>query len=151
MKNKDIIALCNRGVLEISTHCLSADEAYGVYRFRKSLRNAIKLIQSEELDLLKEAGIDEPVSFNARLETLSGKSLNVSEAEELSDMKVKAEKYAALRARLFDKETTIYAPKLSYSSWRELQDENRKGDMDVLVGSVEDCLENVLWGAPADN
>lgn len=148
MKNNDIVTLMMCGVAEITSHCLTAEEAYKVYRFRRSLKKASESIFDAEREMLEEAGIKDAAAFNERLKALRASREPIAELEEMT---AKLDRYEKMRFTLMNEEAPeLYAPKLDYAKWKALQDENHTDKRDPLVGSAEELLEGVMWIEPED-
>lgn len=149
MKIKELIELYQGGILLISTHCLTATDSYKVVRFRKELRGIIEKVQTDERELMTEAGIADPEEFDRRrLELQKARVLTVEAGEELSRLDKMFGRFAEMREALKREEVEIFSPRLDYDTWKKLQDENNTKDRDILSGPAEDILEGVLWVAP---
>lgn len=147
MKNKDIVALRDRGVLDMSAYCLDDNEAYAVCLFRKSLLDALDNITRLEMSMLAATGIEDVIDFNRRLDELQKKQvLSSAEKEEIAEMTRKMNKYISVRRQMLEAETDVYAPKLPFKSFRKLQSENRTGN--ILSGVIENILLDILYTAP---
>lgn len=152
MKKIDLINLRDRGLLDLSAHCLSCDDSLGLVKFRLSLRKALEKISAEERELLGVAGIDEPLAFDKELEALR-KNANRSELQDaqLAGMEDRLGHYSALRSGLMSEDAPdLHAMHLPYEKWKALQDENCHDGKDPLSGWVEDALEGIMWVAPED-
>lgn len=153
MKNIDIINLRDRGLLDLSGHCLLPDESYGLVKFRLSFRKALEKISAAEVELLGVVSIDDPVAFDQELKSLRG---NPSRSElqniQLVGMEDRIEQYSELRSKLMSEEAPeLFALKLPYDKWKKLQDENCHYGKDSLSGWAEDALEGIMWVAPEEN
>lgn len=149
LKNYQIIALANAGVLSSTNHDVDIKDAYKVFKFRKAISKALSAIQEAEKALLEECGIGDPNAFNEQLHTAEG--------EELAEMRKKVESYNAQHADLYNDDADLGDIKtISYESWFALQKENSAKEIngntfDIFSGGVEEMLENVLWVAPSED
>lgn len=156
MKNKDIVYLVNRGVLEATSHHLSPSSAYLFYRFRKSINKAFNNIVESEKGLLNEVGVElEPEAFNARITALrNNPSRTTAEESEMQEMMKQSVAYTNMRNLLYAEDTPLAdITPLPYDEWRVLQSENQcvtldNSQVDVFVGYAEELLEGVLWSVP---
>lgn len=146
MRKIDIVNMMACGVAEITSHCLAAEDAYRVYRFRRSLRKASDDISAAELEMLAEVGIADAAKFDGRLKELRASR---EYSAELAEMEAQLAKYNAMRNTMLEEDAPeLFAPRLPYEQWKALQDENHTDRRDVLVGMVEEVLEGVVWIAP---
>lgn len=153
MKNIDLINLRDRGLLDLSGHCLQCDESYGLVKFRMSFRKALEKISAAEVELLGVVSIEDPDAFDKELKALRN---NPSRTElqdyQLAGMEDRLEKYLGLRSKLMsDEAPELFSMKLSYDTWKKLQDENCHYGKDPLSGWAEDALEGIMWVAPIEN
>jgi hypothetical protein len=152
MKNEDVIQLVNAGVLGITTHSVSPAHAYKVYKFKKALRSAYKLIHESEMAAISEVGIEDPLAFDARLAELKATDAPTPEQQkELADKLATMERLNAMRNSIWTDDVTLQDVKtIPYQEWHKLQEENRNAKIhgqavDILSGDVEYLLEGVLW------
>lgn len=157
LKNKEILALVNAGVLAITSHSVAIADNYKVYSFRKALKNAYQEYAQKEEDLLKECGIENPQEFNSKLQALSlAKEPTQEEQAELATMKELVANYNKMRFELENDDVEVACNKtISYESWVALQKENSEKEIngikaDILSGNVEEILEGKFWLAPAE-
>jgi len=157
MKNYEILALMNSGLMQTTAYELGPESAYKLYKFKKLVQKAFEKLQEDERDLLKNAGIEDGASFDARRTELA-KIENPTEEEkkELDEMGEKLKKYISLREALYTDDVDISGVKsLSYEDWFKLKKENRAvkindKETDVFSGAIESVLEGVLWTAPEE-
>lgn len=150
MKNKDIVLLVQAGILELTTLCLTPDEAYGFFKLRKSLRAAFEQVCSDEREMLFSVGIDDMQTFTARFEFLKGITLpSYADSAEMDRISKTLSEFNQLHSKLFEEDVEIKPFPLTYEKWRSLLIENK--DKSRLHGKAEELLEGILWAAPADN
>lgn len=150
MKNIDLINLRDRGILDLSGHCLLPDESYALVKFRLSCRKALEKISAAEVELLGVVSIEDPAAFDQELKSLrDNPSRSELQNNQLAGMEERIEQYSGLRAKLMSEEAEeLFALKLPYSKWKNLQDENCHYGKDPLSGWAEDALEGIMWVAP---
>lgn len=59
LKNNEIIALVNAGLLNTTEHDVPAADAYKSYKFRKAVEKAFNAIAEKDRDLPKTAGVED--------------------------------------------------------------------------------------------
>lgn len=153
MKKQTIIMLANAGVQSITNHTLDAAQAYKVVKFRKAFNAILEAIGEDEKTMLKEAGIEDPMSFNKELEELRNAQRTPEQEEKFKDMSNKLQRYSDLHEEMLKEEATIDCKPLPYEEWHKLQCENccvGEGKKDLLPSFVEDMLEDILWKAPEE-
>ena len=157
MKKSDILTLVNAGALNATQHELSSAHSYKVFKFKSLLRKEFAAIQEADGELLKECGIEDGVSFDARLAELRKmESPTKEEKKELEAMTEKLAKYLGLQKELYNEEVTLDVKPIPYDEWTKLQNENKAvsflgTEKDVFSGYVEELLFGVLWKAPDED
>lgn len=63
MTNKDIITLCNGGLLSATAHSIPVEHFYKWHRFKRVVESANRALGQAQMALLKDCGI-EPDKFN---------------------------------------------------------------------------------------
>lgn len=148
MKKIEIISLAHAGVLAITNHDLSPEHAYKVVKFRKALNAAYEAIGKDEEAIRKDAGIEDPQTFDKELKELRESKSNPERLEELEGQ---LKRFFELRAQMLNEDITLDCKALPYAEWHKLQNENKAAGADkrdLLSGWVEDVLEGCLWMAP---
>lgn len=145
MKNYEIKFLIDQGILSITSHSLSADAAYKVFKFRKFMNSAMLNLGEVERGLLDEVGINDVREFDARRARL----VEESDMEELKKMNDQMASFIRLKGELMNDEQEYTGPKITWEEWHALQNENATvvdgKKIDILSGSVELLLEGTLW------
>ena len=150
MKKIEIISLANADVQVITNHDLSPEHAYKVVKFRKALASAYEAIGKDEEAIRKDAGIEDPQTFDKELKELRESK---TDPKRLAEMEALLKRFLELRAQMLNEDVVLDCKALPYAEWHKLQCENRAvGDekRDLLSGWVEDVLEGCLWKAPED-
>lgn len=157
MKNSEILALVQGGVLEATQHTVSMAHAYKVFKLKSQVRKAFNALLAQDDELVKECGIEDAQAFDMRrAELASLEKPSESERKELEEMNGRYRSLVRQRKELHDEEVTLDGVKaIPYEEWRKLQDENRQDSpsgqaKDVFSGIVEELLFGVLWNAPED-
>lgn len=147
MKNGQIVALCNAGVLQMQALSLDATQAYKVYKFRKAVEKAYNDIIEAQKGLIKEAGIEDGKTFTDRLKALRGKKERTDEeAEELEKMNSQDTDLGKLITELYEDDTAIDCKALPYEAWHALRKENKL----LADNGIETVLLDVLWAEPEE-
>ncbi len=149
MKNIDIIQLANAGVLHATGYTLKPAEAYQLFLLKKQVGKAVEAIREAEQSLVRDAGIDDPAAFDARVKELAEKAEPTKEErKELEEHKQKLVRLNGTRRALYEDETGIRVSPIPYGAWFALQQENAKSN--VFGGEAESILENIFWKAPEE-
>lgn len=64
MKNKEIVIIANGGFLAATAHSLPVEHFYKFHKFRRAVEKAYRDIAAQQVDLMKECGLD-PAALNA--------------------------------------------------------------------------------------
>ena len=108
MKNSEILALVQGGVLSATQHCVSTSHAYKVFKLKNVVRKLFEGILEQEKLLAAECGISDSESFDARRnELLTKGELTADEKKELEEMNKKFADFATQRAELYDEDADI--------------------------------------------
>ena len=155
MKNLDILIMINSGIGNITNYDLSAANAYKVMKFRNIVTKKFEEIQEKEKQLLEDAGITDPQTFDARFKELREKEDRTdAENSELDELNTKYDKWNQNRIDMLNSDVVLDGVKtISFDDWHALRKENRPKDeksTDPLNNYVESILENVLWKAPEE-
>lgn len=157
MKNYEVLALINSGIMQATAYELGPESAYKVYKFKKLIQKAFERLQEDERDLLKNAGIEDGAAFDTRRTELA-KIENPTEEEkkELEEMGEKLKKYISLRETLYTDDVDVSSIKpISYEEWFKLKKENKAvkindRETDIFGGAIEGLLEGVFWTTPEE-
>ena len=154
MKRFQVLNLVNGGVATITAHSLDSKHAYKVVQFRKAILAENEAFEKERIDLLKEAGIEDPRAFDDELVSLR-KTENPSDEQKkrLDELNGKFNRFNELLTTALNEEVVLNCKTMPYDEWHKLQNENAEKEIygkkcDLLSGQVEDLLEGVLWEAP---
>lgn len=155
MKKATLYNLAQFGVGNITNHTLSPANAYKVVKFRKAFNAALDAIAEDQKALLKEAGIDDPQSFDKELMELRKANRTTEQEAKLKDMEAKVKQYNEMNLELLKEEVTLDCKTMPYDEWHKLQVENSEKEIngkkvDLLPAYVEDALEGTLWSAPKE-
>lgn len=149
MRNLDIIILANAGIMRATGYDLQPKEAYQFYLLKKGIEKAVASIRETEGEFVKNAGIENPESFDERTKELSSKAeLSNTEQSELDEHRKTLDKLNEMRKALYEDETDIKVKPIPFESWFKLQKENAKEN--IFGGNVETILENIFWEAPKE-
>ena len=157
MKKQEIVNLVNAGCLSISNHSLDPTHAYKVVKFRKALRSAADVVESETEAIRQDVGIKDGAAFDKELFSLRGaKFRSEDQQKRLDEMEATFLRFKQQRDEMFKEECELKDMKpLPYEEWHKLQAENKEKEIagrkvDVLSGQIEDLLEGILWEAPGE-
>lgn len=155
MKNWEMKFIADSGILNLTSHSLDAAHAYKVVSFKTRVRNAVDALAKAQEAFLKEAGIDDPQAFDARRTELNKKEirkLTKAEAQELTDLNAKMERFNQLTLAQMNEDANIEPKAMPYDQWKALQDENKdiKAQGVELLTLCEAQLEGILWKAPEE-
>ena len=154
MKRFQVLDLIDGGVATITAHALDPAHAYKVVQFRKALLAENEAFEKERIDLLKEAGIDDPKAFNEELAALRKEENPTDEQKKrLDELNAKLNRFNELVTAALNEDVVLNCKTMPYDEWHKLQNENAEKEIrgkkcDLLSGAVEDLLEGTLWVAP---
>lgn len=146
MKTIDILNLANAGILSITANDLDAAHAYKVLKFKKAVKKAFEGIMESELEILKEAGIEDAAAFDKERKELIESGGNPKRLEEMNKQ---LSRVLELRANLYKEDVELDCKAIPFEQFHALQCENKDLDHKPL-NTFEDLLEGVLWEAPND-
>lgn len=120
MKNRDIITLCNGGLLVAVAHSLPTEHFYKWHRFRRDVDKANRALGAEQIALLRECGIDRKIAEAspeaiARFEQANGALL-----EEDAGVSVKA--------------------RIPFEFYKGVYDENRTEKGDIFADAAVEAI-----------
>lgn len=118
LKNNEIIALVNAGLLNTTEHDVPAADAYKSYKFRKAVEKAFNAIAEKDRELPKTAGVED--------------------GKEPTDEQTK--KIIELRTALYNDETELEGNvvPMSWEGFHALANENKRTAIQVPAGLRED-------------
>lgn len=118
LKNSEIVALVNLGLLNTTEHDVPAADAYKAYKFRKAVEKACRAIAEKEDGLRATAGIE----------------------PDKKPTKEQEEKLSELRVALYNDEAELEGNivPMSWEGFHALACENRKVAVQVPSGTVTD-------------
>ncbi len=149
MRNLDVILLANAGLLQATGYTLKPAEAYQLFLLKKQVGRAVEAIREAEQSLVRDAGVEDPASFDRRTEELKGKpELTKEERAELEEHQNKLVRLNEMRKSLYEDEADIKVSPIPYEAWFSLQQENAKSN--IFGGDSETILENIFWKAPEE-
>ena len=118
LKNNEIIALVNAGLLNTTEHDVPAADAYKSYKFRKAVEKAFNAIAEKDRELPKTAGVE----------------VGKEPTEE------QTKKIVELRVALYNDETELEGNivPMSWEGFHALANENKRTAIQVPAGLRED-------------
>lgn len=118
LKNNEIIALVNAGLLNTTEHDVPAADAYKSYKFRKAVEKAFNAIAEKDRELPKTAGVED------------GKELTEEQTKKIIE----------LRTALYNDETELEGNivPMSWEGFHALANENKRTAIQVPAGLRED-------------
>lgn len=171
VKNTLIMSLAGNGIDNTTNHDVPVKDAYKAFRFKDAVKKAAAEIEKKREGLVKEAGIEDGVEFDAKLKELRAVAEPTDEQKkELSELEGKFEKFQDLWKELMEDETELEGVKtMPYESFHALAKENRNTRVSVPTGEkgkdgspkfatafvdvfdrFAGDLEGILWDAPKD-
>lgn len=171
IKNSLILSLVGSGLEATTAYDIPAADAYKAFRFKDGVIKAGKAVNEKREKLVKEAGIDDPEKFDARLKELREMTEQTQgQVKEFAELNAKFEKFQNLWRELMDDETEVEGIKtMSYENFHALAKENRKTIVQIPTGEKDkdgnpkygsvpidifnrfaSDLEGILWEAPKD-
>lgn len=114
LKNNEIIALVNAGLLNTTEHDVPAADAYKSYKFRKAVEKAFNAIAEKDRELTKTAGVED--------------------GKEPTEEQTK--KIAELRVALYNDETELEGNivPMSWEGFHALANENKRTAIQMPTG-----------------
>lgn len=118
LKNSEILALVNMGLLNTTEHDVPAADAYKAYKFRKAVDKACDAIAEKDRELPKTAGVED------------GKDPTEEQNK----------KIAELRDALYNDETELEGNivPMSWEGFHALANENKRTAVQVPMGEVNE-------------
>lgn len=118
LKNNEIIALVNAGLLNTTEHDVPAADAYKSYKFRKAVEKAFNAIAEKDRELPKTAGVED------------GKEPTEEQTKKIIE----------LRVALYNDETELEGNivPMSWEGFHALANENKRTAIQVPAGLRED-------------
>lgn len=118
LKNNEIIALVNAGLLNTTEHDVPAADAYKSYKFRKAVEKAFNAIAEKDRELPKTAGVED------------GKEPTEEQTKKIVE----------LRVALYNDETELEGNivPMSWEGFHALASENKRTAIQVPAGLRED-------------
>ena len=118
LKNNEIIALVNAGLLNTTEHDVPAADAYKSYKFRKAVDKAFNAIAEKDRELPKTAGVE------------AGKEPTEEQTKKIIE----------LRTALYNDETELEGNivPMSWEGFHALANENKRTAIQVPAGLRED-------------
>jgi hypothetical protein len=114
LKNNEIIALVNAGLLNTTEHDVPAADAYKSYKFRKAVEKAFNAIAEKDRELPKTAGVED------------GKEPTEEQTKKIVE----------LRVALYNDETELEGNivPMSWEGFHALANENKRTAVQVPIG-----------------
>ena len=155
MKRFQLTALVNSGIASTTAHTLDTKDAYKLIKLRLAILDEQSKTDKAKSNLVKEAGIDDPKSFDTRLAELRKvKNPTDEQKKELDGLTVKLARFQELLEELLNEDVSLDVKPISFESWRQLRKENAdKGEnhTDLIPNFAEDLLKGVFWTEPVFN
>lgn len=158
MIKRDIITLRRHHFEAVTNHTLPVEHAYKVMKARRAFNATLVKVEDEIGACRKEAGIEgDGTAFDKERAALgAAESRSQQQEKRFAELNAQFERFAGLREKVYEEPVTLEGVKtMPYEFWHALQRENAEKEVngrrfDILSGEVEDILEGVLWGAPAE-
>ena len=121
MKNKDIVTLANGGFLAATAHSLPVEHFYKFHRFKRAVEKANAAISAQQVDLLRDCGID-------------ASKVSIA-ADKLTDAEREAQaRFFAANAVLVEEESPVEVrARIPFECYKGVYDENRRTVNGVAV------------------
>lgn len=141
LKNIDLLQVVNRGLLNINTSDLTAEEGYKVFRTLKALRKAAEAFEETRMELVRSKVSDEEQEKARAYDEAKDKSAEgfITSEERKAIASKTAEAGKAVLPLLNDSSEVEVRP-VTFSAWFKLKRRN-----DVLTTDMDMLLEGVLW------
>lgn len=146
IKNIDLLATVNRGLLNINTSDLTAEDGYKVFRTLKALRQAAEAFEESRKELVRSKVSDEEQEKAKAYDEAKDKSAEgLMTAEERRAVAGKVAEAGKAVLPLLEDSSEIEVRPLTFEAYFGLKAKNG----DVLRSDMDMMLEGVLW-ADAD-
>lgn len=141
IKNIDLLAAVNRGLLNLNTSDLTAEEGYMVFRTLKALRKAAEAFEETRMELVRSKVSDEEQekarAYDEAGDKTAGGLISAEERKAIAGRVAEAGK--AVLPLLNDTSEVEVRP-VPYPSWFKLKRRN-----EILTTDMDMLLEGVLW------
>ena len=154
IKNIDLLQAVNRGLLNINTSDLTAEEGYKVFRTLKALRKAAEAFEETRMELVRSKVSDEEQEKARAYDEAKDKSaeglISAEERKAIAGGLISAEERKAIAGRvaeagkavlpLLNDTSEVEVRPVPFTAWFKLKRRN-----DVLTTDMDMLLEGVLW------
>ena len=142
MRNIDLLATVNRGLLNINTSDLTAEDGYKVFRTLKALRQAAEAFEEARKELVRSKVSDEEQEKAKAYDEAKDKTAEgLITAEERKVIAGKVEEAGKAVLPLLEDSSEIEVRPLTFEAYFVLKAKNG----DVMRSDMDLMLEGVLW------
>lgn len=142
MKNLDLLAAVNRGVLNLNTSDLTAEEGYKVFRSLKAMRKAAEAFEETRTELVRSKVSDEEQQKAKEYDAAKDRTAEgLVTAEERKAIAGKVEEAGKAVLPLLNDVSEMDVRPVSFEVYYKLKKKNG----DVLRADIDMMLEGVLW------
>lgn len=142
MKNIDLLQAVNRGLLNINTSDLTAEDGYKVFRTLKALRKAAEAFEETRMELVRSKVSDaEQEKARAYDEAKDKSAEGLISAEERKAIAGKVAEAGKAVLPLLEDSSEIEVRPLTFEAYFGLKAKNG----DILRSDMDMMLEGVLW------
>ena len=142
MRNIDLLATVNRGLLNINTSDLTAEDGYKVFRTLKALRKALEAFEESRKELVRSKVSDEEQEKAKAYDEAEDKTAEgLITAEERKVIAGKVEEAGKAVLPLLEDSSEIEVRPLTFEAYFVLKAKNG----DVMRSDMDLTLEGVLW------
>lgn len=141
IKNIDLLQAVNRGLLNLNTSDLTAEEGYKLFRTLKALRKAAEAFEETRLELVRSKVSDEEQEKARAYDEAKDKSAEgLISAEERKAIAGRVAEAGKAVLPLLNDTSEVEVRPVPFTAWFKLKRRN-----DVLTTDMDMLLEGVLW------
>lgn len=141
IKNIDLLQAVNRGLLNINTSDLTAEDGYKVFRTLKALRKAAEAFEEARMELVRSKVSDgEQEKARAYDEAKDKSAEGLISAEERKAIAEKVAEAGKAVLPLLNDTSEVEVRPVPFAAWFKLKRRN-----EILTTDMDMLLEGVLW------
>lgn len=141
IKNIDLLQAVNRGLLNLNTSDLTAEDGYKVFRTLKALRKAAEAFEETRMELVRSKVSDEEQEKARAYDEAKDKSAEgLISAEERKAIAGRVAEAGKAVLPLLNDTSEVEVRPVPFAAWFKLKRRN-----DVLTTDMDMLLEGVLW------
>ena len=141
IKNIDLLAAVNRGLLNLNISDITAEDGYKVFRTLKALRKAAEAFEETRMELVRSKVSDaEQEKARAYDEAKDKSAEGLISAEERKAIAGKVEEAGKAVLPLLNDTSEVEVRPVPFAAWFKLKRRN-----DILTTDMDMLLEGVLW------